>query len=243
MNDTGQGYAQILLDILNDALCDAIPFCRETKYLLGSDPFGSGSSDTANGSFCLRILDRETNHRTGNRLRRRNSFEMSEAATRTLRAILFDQHMAYFTCQACRAMINLAVQNQSTADTASESHIQYIALTGACSTLYFCQGDCIGIVINYTRYIKLLFKVLLKGEIIPPVRMVQRAYHAMGGIYQSPNSNSHAQEAPILQSSRSSYLSEHIINQLQDGFRIGNILKRMTCPVQEGAIQICQGYR
>jgi hypothetical protein len=109
MNDTGQGYGQILLDILNDALCNAITFCGETKYLLGSDSFGPGSSQTANGSFCLRILDRETNHRTRNRLRRRNSFEMSEAAARTLRAILFDQHMAYLTCQGCRAMINLAV--------------------------------------------------------------------------------------------------------------------------------------
>src|SRR5437868_9125325 len=193
MNDTGQGYAQILLDILNDALCNAITFCRETKYLFGSDPFGSGSSDTANGSFCLRILDRETNHRTGNRLRRRNSFEMSEAATRTLRAILFDQHMAYLTCQACRAMINLAVQNHATADTASESHIQYIALTGACSTLYFCQRDCIGIVINYTRYIKLFFKVLLQGEIIPAMRVVQRAYRTMAGVNKSTNSYAYLQ--------------------------------------------------
>jgi hypothetical protein len=232
MNDISQGYAQILLDILNDALCDAITFCREAKYLPGSDPFGPCSSDTANGSFCFRILDRKTNHRTRNRLRRRNSFEMSEAATRTLRAILFDPHMSYLTCQACRAMINLAIQDHTTADTASKSYVQYIALTGACSTLYFCQGDRIGIVINYTRYIKLLFKILLQGEIIPPVRMVQRVYHAMDGIYQSPNSYSHAQDAPILQPSRSSYLSEHIINQSQDGFRIGNILKRMTRPVQ-----------
>src|SRR3989442_15441198 len=133
---------------------------------------------------------------------------MSEGTTRTLRAILLDQHMAYLTCQACCAMINLAIHDHATTDTTSQSHIQYIALTGACSTLHFCQGNCIGIVINYTRYIKLLFKVLLEGEIIPPVRMVQRAYHAMDGIYQSPNSYSHAQEAPILQSTRSSYLSE-----------------------------------
>jgi hypothetical protein len=64
MNDIGQGYAQILLDVLNNALCDAITLCRETKYLLGSDPFGSSSGDTANGSFCLGVLDREANHRT-----------------------------------------------------------------------------------------------------------------------------------------------------------------------------------
>src|SRR5947207_15416848 len=110
MNDSRQGYAQLLRNILNDALCDAITFCGETKYLLGSDSFGPGSSHTANGSFCLRMLDRETNHRTGNRLRRRDSLEMSEAATRTLRAILFDQYMAYLTCQPRRAMIKFAVQ-------------------------------------------------------------------------------------------------------------------------------------
>src|SRR5947209_11956767 len=168
---------------------------------------------------------------------------MSEGTTRTLRAILLDQHMAYLTCQACCAMINLAIHDHATTDTTSQSHIQYIALTEARSTLHFCQGNCIGIVINYTRYIKFLFKVLLQGEIIPPVCMVQRAHYPMGGIYQSANSYSYAQEAPILQPARSSYFSEHVIKESQDSFSIGNILQGMTCPVQDGTIQICQGHR
>ena len=48
--------------------------------------------------------------------------------------------------------------------------------TSACAILDFGQGSCICIVINYTRYIKLLFQIILQGKVIPPMGMMEGAY-------------------------------------------------------------------
>src|SRR5579859_2168353 len=173
MNDVRQGQSQVCTDFSNDMLRNAVALRRQSKHLFSRDAFGSCVRHPSNGGLRLRIIYREANHCTRNCLGRSNSFEMTEGATRTFWAILFDQHMAYLACRTCCAVINLATQYQAAADTTSQSHIQYIALTGTYAALNFCQRRGIRVVINYTRYIKLLFEVTLQGKIIPSMSMME----------------------------------------------------------------------
>ena len=76
-------------------------------------------------------------------------------------------------------------------------------------------------------------------NIARPVRVYGLRPEAAAGLPAS----SAPPAAPILQPARSSYFGQHFIKESQDSFSIGNILQGMTCPVQDGTVQICQGHR
>jgi hypothetical protein len=135
--------------------------------------------------------------------------------------MLFDLHVSYFaSCTGC-AMINLAIRNQTPADSTPQPYVQHDAFglfvaalfsrRGGRSRLYFCQCRSIGIVIYYTGYIKFLNKIILQREIIPTLRMVQGAYYTLRGIYQPADSDAGAQYASITQPLGSRNFREHLI--------------------------------
>src|SRR5713226_1341831 len=222
------------MHILNNALCDWITCGSELKHLLGSDTFRPGSCNAPDGRFRLRVFYRETNHGARNRLCRCNRLKVSKAATRTLWPIFLDHHMPYFARRTGCPMINLTIDHQASSNTTSQAHIQHNAFSpplvalhcgSTCrARLHFCQCRRIGIVIYYTRYIKFLLKILLQGEIVPALCMVQCTYYPSRSVYQATNGNPHAQDPPVAQSLRDHYLSKHFIKQPQDGFGIGNML-------------------
>src|SRR5260370_11581322 len=125
MNDVCKGYSEIRMYIESDFMRDFVPLGRQSKHLFCCNTFGSCSCYITNGIFRLRIFYRKSNHRTRDCLRRCNGFEMSIATARTLWAILFDKHVPNFACCAGLPMIDLAIDQQSSADTTSQANIEY----------------------------------------------------------------------------------------------------------------------
>ena len=75
--------------------------------------------------------------------------------------MLFHQYMPDFACCAGRAMINVAVDHQTTANAAAQSDIEEDPFSNTHASCYLGKRCCIRIVINYTRYIKMFGKIVL----------------------------------------------------------------------------------
>src|SRR5579884_1434988 len=111
MNDICQRNCQRLMYIINDALRNFVTLACQEKYLFDSNTFGPGACDTPDSGLGLWILNGKSDHCARNCLRRGNGFKMAVASARTLRAILFDDHMPDFPGCTGGAMIDVAVDD------------------------------------------------------------------------------------------------------------------------------------
>src|SRR5579875_705976 len=111
MNDICQRNCQRLMYIMNDTLRNFVTLACQEKYLLGGNTFSPGAGNTPDGGLGFWILNGKSDHGAGDCLRRGDSFQVAVAPARTLRPILFDDHMPDFPGRTGGAMINITVDD------------------------------------------------------------------------------------------------------------------------------------
>src|SRR5579884_3800411 len=105
--------------------------------------------------------------------------------------MLFDQYMPDFACRAGHAMINVSIDDKTTANATSHANIEDDPFSNTHTPGRLGKRCCIRIVINYTRYIKTFGEVILQGKIVPTLRMMQGTHNPKSGINKAPNGNAH----------------------------------------------------
>ena len=85
--------------------------------------------------------------------------------------MLFHQYMPDFARRAGHAMINVPVDDKTTANAATQANIEDDPFSNTHAACHLSKRCCIRIVINYTRYIKMFGKIVLQRKIVPAVCM------------------------------------------------------------------------
>src|SRR5579884_3582011 len=197
MNNIRQGYAKILMRLINHMLRNLIALGGQAIDLFDSQALHACARHTFDGRLRFWMLNGEAYHGTDDSPRRSDGFQVSTTSTGAARTIFFHQHMSNFTSSTRYTMINTPISYQCTADATSQSDIEHSSLSNATAEPYFSQCRGISIIVYNARNIEPLRKIILQGEIIPPMSVIQRSHHAPCGIYQPPNSDTHAQDTPI----------------------------------------------
>src|SRR5579883_2574643 len=223
------------MHFVNDQSSYPVPICRQPKNLPGCNLLCLLSCNAPPGLCGLWILDGEAAHPLDDSLGGGDGLQVSEAAAGALWPLLLDQHMPDLACCRRDPMIDAPIDDQSAPDAPSQADIQRdqfafpaaILHCAESAVLNLCQSRCICIVVYYTRSFKSCGHIVLKGEILPFVGVMEAAHDALAGIDQAADGHAHAQDAPVLQAFGGCYLCDHLIEQVQHAPGIWHIIQEI----------------